>query len=203
MKRLFLPVSLAILLLSSCQEEPSPVSTPTLSENELNTLLFTREEEKLAHDVYTYAFEKYGLVIFQNIANSESQHTASILALMDFYQINDPLNGNTSQGHFVDPVIKALYVQLTSRVDLSLDEAIKAGLLIEDMDINDLEMGIAETSKTAISGVYAKLKCGSENHLRSFYSQASLLGITYTPDYISQAHFDSIVNSPRTSCQPS
>lgn len=58
MKRLFLPVSLAVFLLSSCQEELSPVPDNTLSQNELETLLFTREEEKLAHDVYTYAFDK-------------------------------------------------------------------------------------------------------------------------------------------------
>jgi hypothetical protein len=203
MKKLILPISLTLLLLGSCQDEMSPASLSTLSKSEIETLLFTREEEKLAHDVYTYAFEKYGVVIFQNIANSESQHTASILALMNSYQINDPLDGNASQGYFVDPVIKELYIQLTSRVDLSLEEAIKVGLLIEDMDIYDLEMGIVETTDAATAAVYSKLKCGSENHLRSFYSQASLLGISYAPDYISQAYFDSIVNSPRTSCQPS
>lgn len=203
MKNLLNFLFLTVLLFSSCQEELSPDSVPTLSQNELETLLFTREEEKLAHDVYSYAFEKYGLAIFQNIANSESQHTASILALMDTYQIYDPLYGNDSQGYFLDPAIKELYVQLTSRVDLSLEEAIKVGLLIEDLDINDLEMGIAETSHGDITNVYSRLKCGSENHLRSFNSQAKAMGITYSPDYISQAYFDSIVNSPRTSCQPS
>lgn len=203
MKRLFLPVSLAVFLLSSCQEELTPVSNNTLSQNELETLLFTREEEKLAHDVYSYAFEKYGRAMFQNIANSESQHISSLLALMNAYKITDPIDGSSSLGQFLDPVIKDLYFELTSRVDLSLEEAIKVGLLIEDMDINDLEMGISETSHGDIANVYSKLKCGSENHLRSFYSQASLLGITYTPDYITQAYFDSIVNSPRTSCQPS
>lgn len=141
--------------------------------------------------------------MFQNIANSESQHISSVLALLNTYKISDPLDGSSSLGQFVDPVIKDLYVKLTWRVDLSLEEALKVGLLIEDMDINDLEMGIAETSHADIVNVYSKLKCGSENHLRSFYSQASLLGITYTPDYITQAYFDSIVNSPRTSCQPS
>ncbi len=202
MKKLLLPVSLSLLLLGSCQEESSPDPVTSLSESELKTLLFTREEEKLAHDVYLYAFEKYGLAIFQNIAKSESQHISSILALMNTYKITDPLNGNNSLGLFFDPVIKDLYVELTSRVDLSLHEAIKVGLLIEDMDIYDLDKGIAETSRLDIINVYSKLKCGSENHLRSFYNQAQLIGVSYTPAYITQVYFDLIINSPKTTCQP-
>jgi len=53
-----------------CQEEINPAVKTGLSEAELSDLLFTREEEKLAHDVYTYAFEKYGVSIFQNISRS-------------------------------------------------------------------------------------------------------------------------------------
>lgn len=202
MKKLFLPITLTVLLFSSCQEDTLPVSETTLSDNELKTLLFTREEEKLAHDVYTYAFEKYGLAMFQNIASSESQHIASILVMMNSYKINDPLNGSNLLGQFSDPVIKGLYIDLTSRVDVSQEEAIKVGLLIEDMDIYDLEMAIEETNCADLANTYSKLKCGSNNHLRSFYSQAKLFGIEYTPEYISQAYFDKTINSSKTSCQP-
>jgi hypothetical protein len=154
----------------------------------------------LAHDVYIYAFEKYGLAIFQNIANSESQHSSSILALMDSYQINDPLKDNTSIGQFADPVIKSLHNQLTSRVDLNLEEAIKVRLLIEDMDINDLGMGIGETSNTAIAGVYSKLWCGSYNHMRSFENLATAANATYSPEFISLELYNSIINSPMVTC---
>ena len=46
-----------------------------------------------------------------------------------------------------------------------------------------------------IALVYSNLKKGSRNHLRAFYSKILQYGGTYTPQYISQADFDAIVNS--------
>ena len=76
-----------------------------------------------------------------------------------------------------------------------------ADLLIEDMDIFDLQEGIRETSNPQLISVYSNLKCGSENHLRSFFSQAQNLGAEYSPDYISMEEYNQIINSPRSSCQ--
>ena len=201
MKRLAIPFAFLVLALSGCQEEQTPLQTIQLSENELSTLLFTREEEKLAHDVYTYAFEKYGLAIFQNIASSESQHVRAILTVMNSYQIADPLSGSTSNGEFTNPILQGLYQDLIHRVDGSLGEAIQVGLLIEDMDIFDLEKAMSETSNTQIINVYSSLKCGSENHLRSFNNQAIVAGVEYAPEYISQDQYSSIISSARSSCQ--
>ncbi|MGE0071287.1 MAG: DUF2202 domain-containing protein, partial [Thiomonas sp.] len=38
---------------------------------------------------------------------------------------------------------------------------------------------------------------GSRNHLRSFVSQLTAAGVSYTPQYITQAEFDAIINSPK------
>ncbi|GMQ27175.1 DUF2202 domain-containing protein [Algoriphagus sp. oki45] len=202
MKRIFLPVALMVISLTGCQEAEKPSSTPLLSEQELNDLLFTREEEKLAHDVYTYAFEKYGTSVFQNISRSETQHIASVLQLMDANKLTDPLNGSTSPGEFSDPVLKSLYAELTSKVDQSLADAIRAGLLIEDMDIQDLRLAVASTQKPELIQLYEKLLCGSENHMRAFYRQAQLLGVEYTPAHLTQSEFDLIIQSETSSCQP-
>ncbi|MCS5490258.1 DUF2202 domain-containing protein [Algoriphagus limi] len=202
MKKLLIPLLILLVSLGGCQESETPSTTPVLSNAELASLLFTREEEKLAHDVYLYAFQVHGLQVFQNIANSESQHVASVLNLMDSYSVADPLSGSTVIGQFSDQNLLQLYVELTARVDQSLEEAVLVGLLIEDMDILDLQMAIAETQQTAIINVYTQLQCGSENHMRSFYNQATLLDVEYSPAYISQLEFDTIVNSSRTSCQP-
>ncbi|MCB0135932.1 MAG: DUF2202 domain-containing protein, partial [Caldilineaceae bacterium] len=43
----------------------------TLSEEESAALLFMREEEKLAHDVYVTLYDQWGLRVFSNIAASE------------------------------------------------------------------------------------------------------------------------------------
>jgi len=50
-----------------------------LSEQEKNSLLQMREEEKLAHDVYITLYKKWGKQIFSNIAASEETHTNAVL----------------------------------------------------------------------------------------------------------------------------
>lgn len=202
MKKLLIPILIILVSLGGCQKSENPNTSPVLSEAELATLLFTREEEKLAHDVYIYAFETYGISIFQNIANSESQHVAAVLNLMSSYSVADPLSGSSVLGQFTDANLLQLYKELTSRVDQSLEEAVLVGLLIEDMDILDLQMAIAETQQSSLINVYSQLQCGSENHMRSFNNQATLLEVEYTPAYISQSEFDTIINSSKTSCQP-
>lgn len=175
---------------------------PSLTEVELSDLLFTREEEKLAHDVYAHAFEKYRVPIFQNASRSETQYINSVLQVMGAYQLSDPLNGSISPGEFTNSTLQSLYSELTSKVYISLEEATKVGLLIEDMDIFELELTKASTQKPELIQLYEKLKCGSENHMRAFYNLASMISVSYTPSYISIAEFDRIVNSSITTCQP-
>jgi hypothetical protein len=196
MKRL---IGLLLLLasFSSCQDNEEPIKISTLTEGEKKTLLYMREEEKLAHDVYVHAFSNYGILAFQNIANSESQHVQSVLNLMNTYQIKDPLNGSNTQGEFTIQEIKDLYFQLITKVNESEGQALLAGLLIEDLDIFDLDNAMSETDNNALNLVYENLKCGSMNHLRSF---EDLANISYSPVYISQSDYDNIINSPRNSC---
>jgi hypothetical protein len=200
MKNALITSIFLLLAISSCQETESPSDQLIISTEERQTLLFMREEEKLAHDVYVYAFEKYGLPIFQNIANSESSHVLSVLRVMETYQIQDPLSGSTNLGEFTNPTLIKIYSDLIARVDLSLNESIKVGLFIEDLDISDLDNAIKETDKLNISSLYANLVCGSKNHMKAFYAQATTAGITYTPEFISQSEFESIITSPKTGC---
>lgn len=200
MKKLIIVFAVLFVGLSACQESESPTPSPQLSVAEVETLIFTREEEKLAFDVYSYAFEQYGITAFQNIAKSETQHIQSVLRLMASYGISDPLNGDQTLGKFTDPALQLLFKQLKERVDLSESEAVKVGLLIEDMDIYDLQMGILETDKALIQALYQSLMCGSENHMRSFYNLATQAGIDYSPEYISLSEYNQIINSSRTSC---
>lgn len=53
-------------LFTSCSNDDN-VQAQTLTVEETNDLVTLREEEKLARDVYLYAFDTYGETIFQNI----------------------------------------------------------------------------------------------------------------------------------------
>lgn len=163
-----------------------------LSDEERSGLIFMREEEKLARDVYSVLYDKWELQIFSNIAQSEQTHTEAVQTILTKYNIADPVTDDTI-GEFVNTDLQKLYADLTARGLVSLEEALTVGALIEDLDIADLQKQISMTDNDDIKLVYENLMRGSRNHLRSFVSQLSGRGVTYTPRYITQSEFDTII----------
>ncbi len=166
-----------------------------LNTDERATLSFMREEEKLARDVYIFLYNKWALTIFNNISSSEQSHMEAIAQLLNKYNLPDPV-GSNGYGIFSSPVLQNLYIQLTTQGSVSLLDALKAGATIEDLDIYDLKVALTKIDNQDITLVYNNLVKGSRNHLRSFYSNIINAGGTYTPQYITQAEFDAIINSP-------
>jgi len=197
MKKLWI-LSVVLLGMFSCQTRGDEVEDLTLTEEEKNDLLVLREEEKLARDVYLFAGDLYDLPIFANIASSEQNHMDQVLVLLQKYGLEDPVIDQ--RGVFRNADIQQLYNQLTTLASQSEVEALKVGATIEDLDIHDISTFESHTRKTDILEVYARLKCGSRNHLRSYYARLQDYGITYSPQYISQEEFESIVNSPHEQC---
>ena len=171
---------------------------------ETETLLFVREEEKLARDVYLTLYNQWGSNIFQNIANNgEQQHMDAIKVLVDAFGYVDPVSSN-EVGAFTDAEILKLYNDLVARGMTSSQEALMVGGFIEEYDIKDLQDAIDEakqgTNQAAVIQTYDSLLCGSRNHLRSFVGQIEKDGLVYQAQYVSQATVDAIVNSPDEKC---
>ena len=192
----FLLMFAASSIAYSCDEVVEPVTNPEISEKEASDLVFLREEEKLAYDVYIYAYEKYGLRIFNNISRSEQYHTNAVLELLVKYNIEDPV-GNNAPGVFVNEDLQSIYDVLTAKVDLSQTDALEVGATIEDLDINDIATMQQNTENADMVALYSKLICGSRNHLRAFNSW---LDGAYTPAYISEELFTEIVNGEHEQC---
>lgn len=165
-----------------------------LSEAEVAGLLLMREEEKLARDVYQTLYEKWGLQIFANIAQSEQTHTEAVRNLLEKYQITDPVTTDTI-GVFTNVAMQKLYDDLTVRGNESEIEALFVGATIEDLDIRDLQNLLQETDNGDITLVYENLTRGSRNHLRAFTKQLTKRTETYTPQYISGTDYESILQS--------
>lgn len=166
-----------------------------LSSAEAASLLFMREEEQLAHDVYAKSATLWTTPIFANIANSEATHSAAVKTLLDRYQLADPLAG-LPNGSFKTPAFQALYDSLVAASKVSLIAALKVGVEIEELDIRDITAQKTSIDNRDILMVYDNLLKGSRNHLRSFMKVLVQMGGSYVPKYISQAEFDAIVNSP-------
>lgn len=170
-----------------------------LSSEEADGLVFMREEEKLARDVYLTLYDKWDVVVFSNIARSEQKHTDAIKLLLDRYAITDPVT-NDSIGVFQNDDLQALYNTLVAQGSESLEAALRVGAAIEEIDILDLvEQVDTVVDNEDIKLVYGNLTRGSRNHLRAFNSNLSSIGVDYTPGYLTQEQFDEIVNSEHES----
>ena len=166
-----------------------------ISEAEGAGLSFMREEEKLALDVYLTLYDMWGVNIFKNISVSEQTHTDAVNSLLSLYELPDPAMGN-EVGVFQNDDLQALYDQLIEAGSVSLVEALKVGIAIEEIDIIDLEEYLAETDDTNIIMVYDNLLFGSENHLRAFVAQyESQTGEIFQPQYMTQEAYDAVMNA--------
>ena len=164
-----------------------------LTSTEEAGILYVREEEKLAHDVYTALYEKWNLPIFQNIASSEETHTNAMKLLIERYGLTDP--ALPEAGKFTNKDLQDLYDQLVAQGEKSLIDALKVGAAIEELDLLDIQKYVDATDKGDLKLVYENLMKGSRNHLRAFVSTLKKYGVTYTPQYLSQEEYDQIINS--------
>lgn len=190
-------VLIATASLVSCDDDEI-TNEVLLTQEEENDLLFLREEEKLARDVYLYSFDKYGLTISDNISISEQNHMDKVLSILNQYNLADP--ASTEIGIFNNTDLQALYNNLTAKVDSSIIDALIVGATIEDLDIRDLEVSKTRTTNADILALYNTLLCGSKNHLRGYNKQIELEGGSYTPQYISQNEFDEILSLNHEQC---
>ena len=166
-----------------------------LSDAELAALVFMREEEKLARDVYLDMHDVWGVQIFASIAGSEQTHTDAVLRLIQKYNLADPAE-NKLRGEFSDARLQGLYDTLVAQGTASLVDALIVGATIEDLDIYDLYQQLEVVDNQDVTVVFENLQKGSRNHLRAFFGSLDDMNVVYTPIYISQQEYDEIVNSP-------
>ncbi len=151
----------------SCQAT-LPAAGP-LTTAEQAGLLYMREEEKRARDVYNVFYTRYGLRVFNNIAAGEQAHMDAMLTLLTRYGLSDP--AAAAPGVFNNDDLQALYDDLIDQGNASLTAALQAAVLIEETDIADLQDGLALTSHADLRAVYNNLLRASQNHLRAFSRQ--------------------------------
>ena len=74
------------------------------------------------------------------------------------------------------------------------------GATIEDLDIKDLEDWMLKIDNSEINAVFEKLQCGSRNHLRAFTNSLDIQEVSYTPQYITKAEYDLIIDGTIEHC---
>ncbi|WP_045031431.1 DUF2202 domain-containing protein [Draconibacterium sediminis] len=165
----------------------------SLTEEEKAGLQLMREEEKLAHDVYTVLYEKWQLMPFSNITRSETRHFEAIGFLLETYKLEDP--AYEEPGKFRNMELAALYDSLVAKGSESLVAALEVGAFIEEVDIKDLQELLEAKPEGQIATVYENLLWGSENHIRAFTHNLSFRDQEYTPKVLSEATYAEIVGA--------
>lgn len=132
-----------------------------------------KSREKLARDVYLQFGDLWNIATFDNIAASEQRHMATMLGLLQSYQLPHPVVGFTI-GEFLDPALQQLHDDLLALGDASALSALQVGGLIEEVDMRDIVAAIERSQHADIGNAYLNLPCGSRNHLRALPSARSL-----------------------------
>ena len=182
------------------QNQSSNISTlpvESLNADEQASLLYIREEEKLAYDVYIKLNTQWGgsTQTFGNISNSEVKHQEAVHELLVRYNLPDAAAGLPA-GVFNNTKLQNLYTQLVNTGAASLVDALKVGAAIEEIDIIDIQNDLAKVDNQDIRLVYDNLMKGSRNHLRAFVKNLANQGVTYVPQYMPQSDYQAIINSP-------
>jgi len=154
-------VILAAVLMSGFVSAASALTTA-----EASSILFMKQEEKLARDVYQALYAKWGHVTFANIAVSEQRHMDAVDGLIARYRLTDTTPKEA--GKFTYPELQALYDQLVALGSTSLENALAVGVLIEQTDIEDLQAALKTIRERPIRNVFGNLLNGSYNHLAAF-----------------------------------
>ena len=192
-------------------------SSVTLDDNELTHLVFMREEEKLARDVYIVLGEMYPEAgIFGDIDDSEQRHTDTVRDTILSYDEKDPTkrdNVGVYTGKEYGWYFTEKFAQLTEMGARSELDALYVGAFIEELDMLDItqcpaiivemdddidevtDCGKVYTDNLDLQRMYDSLLEGSKNHLRAYVGniEAVIGEGNYEAQVLSQEEVDAIL----------
>lgn len=147
---------------------PAPTATSTTAPStSAADIAFSRDEERLARDLYRAFADRYDVAIFEHIASSEQRHFDAIGRLLSRYGVADPA-AKAKAGSYSDPVLQKLYDGWLAQGSASVEAAYAVGVALEMRDIADLERMIAAKPGADVARVFELLVNGSRHHLAAF-----------------------------------
>ncbi|GET28016.1 hypothetical protein SD074_02180 [Prolixibacter sp. SD074] len=115
----------------------------------------------------------------------------AVLLLIDGYNVENP--AFDERGVFLNETLAQLYTNLVAQGEVSLEEALKVGALIEETDIVDLNNRQEKVENPNMEIVYANLLKGSANHLCAFARNLASPGILYEPQVMDVDSYNVII----------
>ena len=192
-------------------------ATLSVDFNEETHMVFMREEEKLARDVYITLGDLYPYaIVFSNIDDAEQQHTTTLKNKLSKYNIDDP-NTDDTVGAFTGEDYGWYFIEkfelLVAWGENSELDALYVGAFIEELDMLDIvqcpkvvvdthnkikdssECGLNYTNNSDLQSMLGSLLEGSKNHLRSYVGNIEAVQgeCAYEAQVLTQLEVDTIL----------
>lgn len=157
------------------------VAVATADQALADRLTFSREEERMARDLYREFASAYPQAApFAMIARSEQQHMDAVAGLLTTYGIPDPAAGK-SAGSYSVPAIQQLYDGWHAQGLTSLAAAYQVGIDLEKRDIADLDATLADLHQTDVTTVLTRLRTASTHHEAAFTAASTGSTASHAP----------------------
>jgi len=160
-----------------------------LTPDVIDGLDYMGNEERLAYDVYNKLYGYWNtpeVAVLDNVANrAEIRHIEIVQSLVRKYDINntqlyDEDISQITPGTYEISEIQDLYNSLIAKGELSQQDALEVGCMVEVTDINDLDKYIQyakDSNASDITNALESLRNGSYNHYWSFDSALKNIGV--------------------------
>ena len=130
-------------------------------------LAYSRDEERMARDLYAVFGKTYNAVVFDRIAAGEQRHFDAVGALLTTYAIADPAAGQPA-GTYANADVQKLYDQWKAQGLKSVKDAYSVGVALEQTDIADLQGILERNSDADAQRVFTQLLAASRHHIDAF-----------------------------------
>jgi len=166
-----------------------------LTSQETTDITYLQESQKLQRDLYSYMVNQNNAnPIFAGLSQSADAILSADNAIMARYNLPSPTQN--APGRYTDPKLQNLYIYLTGQSGGTTPDQLETAAMSEELHISDLLTALGHTDNADLRFVYNQELAFSRNNLRVIIPQLAGYGRTYTPQYLSQETFNSIVSSP-------
>ncbi|GBU08233.1 hypothetical protein AwDysgo_15640 [Bacteroidales bacterium] len=167
--------------------------TDPLNADEIEFLSAMRQDEKLSRDLYaSFAIAYPTTSQFARTAYAEANHVAAIEMWLSYYEITFP--PLSAAGVFEDSDLQSAYDNLLAKGNTLLG-ALSVAAYLEEQNVASYSAVIPNSTNANIVLLLNNMVRASSNHLRAYVRIIIFWGETYSPVFIDQAAFDTIVNS--------
>lgn len=177
----------------ACECLNSRYASEALSAEETATLLFAREEAKMARDISKLLSERWGTQVFRNLYAAEQDHFDMLGCLIDKYRLHDP--AFATPGVFSNEILQSMYNSLSGQGLNSHQDALRVSALAQEFGLYDLTNRGKQADNADIRVVFGSIMIDTRNNLRDISPMMISAGVNYVPSYINTGMYNTIVGS--------